>query len=328
MEKMRFIESCKTGSGFWKISTLLINITLKSREGGIADKEITNVEFADESNWNDGRYRSVAVVSLPIEKVKDIENEIVTLLDNNKELKWSYIKNERAKETAVKILDIILKYVVQRQLVIDVLIWDTQDSRHNVVGRDDIANLQRMYYHILSNVTKKRWGGSGIWQIHPDEHGAMDWRTVENSIKNQAKKYRNNVAKTFFEFLQKNLEIVNVEPLSSKRAPLIQIADIFAGMAAFSYTKYEDYVNWLARKKYDTALFEENKPYEISKALMTKFEFLEYFHKKCKGNKLGVSLRTFKGLRTKDRKKPINFWFYEPQHKRDKAPRKVKKQPS
>ncbi|QIV77640.1 hypothetical protein [Fervidobacterium pennivorans] len=162
------------------------------------DKEITHVAFADESNWNDGRFRSVAVLSSPIEKVKDVDNEIVTLLDNNKELKWSYIKNERAKETAKKILDIILKYVVRREVVIDVLIWDIQDSRHNVVGRDDIANLQRMYYHILSNVVKKRWSGSCVWKIHPDQHSAMDWITVENSIKNQAKKYQDNVAKTFF----------------------------------------------------------------------------------------------------------------------------------
>lgn len=42
-------------------------------------------------------------------------------------------------------------------------------------------------------------------------------------------------------------------------------------------------------------------------------------------NKLSVSLRSSKGLRTRNPAERMNFWWYEPQHSKDKAP--IRKKP-
>jgi hypothetical protein len=52
---------------------------------------------------------------------------------------------------------------------------------------------------------------------------------------------------------------------------------------------------------------------------------LKKFDETCKERKLGVSLKTKKGLWTPDPQRPINFWLYEPQHPEDKAPQKAKR---
>jgi len=49
---------------------------------------------------------------------------------------------------------------------------------------------------------------------------------------------------------------------------------------------------------------------------------LAEFNAACKSKKLGVSLKTHRGLRTLNPESPINFWWYEPQHDADRAPTK------
>jgi hypothetical protein len=53
---------------------------------------------------------------------------------------------------------------------------------------------------------------------------------------------------------------------------------------------------------------------------MERFQVLYEFDGGCKNRKMGVSLKTFGGLKTLDPRRPINFWWYEPQHEMDKAP--------
>jgi hypothetical protein len=41
---------------------------------------------------------------------------------------------------------------------------------------------------------------------------------------------------------------------------------------------------------------------------------------RCKKAKLGVSLKTFGGLKSPKATSALNFWWYEPQVEQDKAP--------
>ena len=50
-------------------------------------------------------------------------------------------------------MDFVIEQALQGALGEDVLTWDTEDSRHKIKGRDDIANLQRMYYRPLRPYT-------------------------------------------------------------------------------------------------------------------------------------------------------------------------------
>jgi hypothetical protein len=44
---------------------------------------------------------------------------------------------------------------------------------------------------------------------------------------------------------------------------------------------------------------------------------------RCNKAKLGVSLKTFKGLKSPKPISALNFWWYEPQIEQDKAPTKT-----
>jgi hypothetical protein len=65
----------------------------------------------------------------------------------------------------------------------------------------------------------------------------------------------------------------------------------------------------------------------LSNSLRERCKVLSHFDQQCKNNKMGISLRHWRGLRTVGPNKPINFWWYEPQSDKDKAPKKKKPHP-
>jgi hypothetical protein len=210
---------------------------------------------------------------------------------------------------------------------VDVLIWDIQDSRHNVPGRDDIANLQRMYYHLFRNVLRARWPDDAIWRLHPDEHTVLDWETVKDCL--EAKSTSIEVDCTLFPVggfkvsLRREFGIEEIQPVSSGDHPLLQLADLFAGLAVFSREKFPEYQMWNEATSQQKRLFDEaDAAKDPSRSSRERFMLLNEFDALCKQKRLGVSLKTNRGLWTPKPQNPINFWIYEPQHPEDKAPQK------
>ena len=121
--------------------------------------------------------------------------------------------------------------------------------------------------------------------------------------------------------LRKEFGIAEIEHVTSAGHPLLQLADLFAGLAVFSRDKYESYVQWCTKSSLQARLFEDGQQSSSqSRSERERFQVLKQFDAECKSRKLGVSLRTKKGLWTPDPTSPPNFWLYEPQHPRDKAP--------
>lgn len=61
--------------------------------------------------------------------------------------------------------------------------WDTQDSRHTVPNRDDIKNLQIMYYNLLKN-KMQHWGNRLNWEFYPDQLSQIDWPEFNSYLEN------------------------------------------------------------------------------------------------------------------------------------------------
>jgi len=213
------------------------------------------------------------------------------------------------------------------QLRVDVLVWDIEDSRHKIPKRDDNANLGRMYYHLFRSVLRKRWPDNAIWRLHPDEHTAMDWETLQDFLERKSVSIETNrslFADNRFPFrLRRKFGIEEIRPVSSGGHPLLQIADLFAGLAVFSRDKYHEYNEWLQNNSGQRSLFDEaNASSNPSRSSQERFTVLKQFDEACKRRSLGVSLKSYNGLRTPDPRNPINFWMYEAQHPEDKAPQK------
>ena len=124
----------------------------------IKHSQPTHIAFSDEAYTTDSRYRSVAVISFPAIWETELNNRVKQVLSESSlsEFKWAKLRQARERFAALKLIDLAFNYAVESKLRIDVLVWDTQDSRHNIWARDDAQNLQRMYYHLFKNVLRQR----------------------------------------------------------------------------------------------------------------------------------------------------------------------------
>ena len=296
----------------------------------MVENRVSHVCFSDESNWNVGQYRSIGMASLPVGSLGPLESELTSLLRSASvtEFKWTRVNGGRTKAVAEKMCDFAIKYGTMSQLRIDVLIWNIEDERHKVMRRDDEKNLNIMYFHLLRNVFRERWPDEAVWQLHPDENNVLDGQTLQDCLENASTQIDFTDHTLFNE--RETFRVLSdygpteIQPVQSDNYSLLQLTDLFAGMAAFSHIQYPRYLLW-KKTKGSLPLF----PNEVgdgvdlsqfSKREKYRFELLYNFHHKCMHRKLGVSLNKKEGLYTFVPDKPINFWLYKRQHSEDKAP--------
>lgn len=275
--------------------------------------DMNHVAYADEAYYNTGRYHSIALVSLKHADAVQLRNELEVLLELAcvKEFKWKKFRGARERFAASDLLSWAINKANKRLLRIDVLTWDTEDERHKILLRDDIANMHVMYYQLFKNVMCERWPNESVWRLYPDEHTAMRWDKTKAFL-----------SRTGTRTLKQNFKIEQIIPCQSHMEPFVQLADLFAGLASYSRISYDQYSRWkqtIGHKSID--LTERNVlPELFSKKERERFRVLAEFDTRCKGQKMGVSLQSSRGLRTFDPLKPINFWLYIPQHESDRAP--------
>lgn len=290
---------------------------------------VSHVGFSDESHWNVGRFRSLGLVTTSVDCVDSLEAEFRRLLNESgvTEFKWKELDAARERFAAEKMCQLAVNGASARQLRVDVLVWDIEDSRHKIARRDDIANLQRMYYHLFRNVLRARWPDDAMWRLHPDEHTGMDWDTVQDCLEHVAEQF--DVERSlltggkFRQRLRREFGLQEIRPVSSREYPLLQLADLFAGLAVFSRDKFREYEAWLPQAVGQARLpGDGGHAAPPSRTSQERFRVLARLDSLCKKRKLGVSLKTGRGLRTFNPENPLNFWVYEPQHPSDKAPRR------
>lgn len=277
--------------------------------------------FSDESRHTEGRYRSLAAVSVPAGDVVALTERLQEALrvDRHGELKWTNVRRGWNRDRAIAVVDILLAHVA-KGIRADVLTWDTHDRRHDVPNRDDVANYERMFFH-LHRVLMGRRGAQSRWHIRPDEQVNIDWDTIKQCLTSRGTwRSRRDMATLSAEFRHFVPTVLTFREADSAATPLCQLADLLAGMAAYTRTKPD-----LVRRRIDEpgeqrTLFENDDQAAPGRADRHRFRVISHLYWQCKARRLGVSLREHGYLRTRDPAMPINFWHYEPQHYGDKAP--------
>ena len=276
------------------------------------------VVFTDESHITASRFQSLSAFSMHKSAWGNAQKEISGILKSSgvSEFKWQKLNGGKYLSCAKEIINFIFSNIRNYKMRIDTLVWDTHDSRHKLQGRDDMANYERMFFHLLSGSMKRR-PKSAKWDIRPDQRNGINWNTIHDclSAKGKQQDFHHNLFGYFFSDPHYSIESFHEQ--CSKAEPLVQIADLFSGLAVFSKDSYSKYSQWKQQQAH--FLFkEENLSFSNRKSC--RFEFLDFFNKKCKAGKYGVGLDSKQCLFTYDPKNPINFWHYEPQHDNDKAP--------
>lgn len=283
----------------------------------------THCAFSDESGHNIGRHRSIGMISLPFDRLNRIEEDLLDIcksygVKNLKNLKWARLKNNKKRDCAKSIIEYTVEKSIYEKLRVDVVVWDIEDSRHKVMRRDDVQNLQRMYYHLLKNVFIKRWLGLNTWKVCPDQNFAIDWDDMAFFLEYSslvAEIHRSDTDPVLSIKL-KNKCVLDIEEGSSSDNILIQVADLFAGMARYSRENYNTFEEWITRHITKSP----SSHIRLSNADKHRCSIMHDFNTLCKSYKLGVSLKTTRGFKTFNPNNPVNFWTYNPQSDKDKAP--------
>jgi len=278
--------------------------------------------FSDESYITAERFRSIGAFSFPKEREAQIFQQLETILSesNVNEFKWQKLKNAKYRFCAEKLIKFLFETLFEKSARIDVIIWDTHDSRHRIGGRDDNANFARMFFHLMKNLMGRREKDSE-WYVYPDENLAIDWETIQECLVSVGKWGQYFEDGLFGDaFSEQFFQIRKFQQVRSTDSLPCHIADFFAGISVFSRRSYTDYVKWHESTKDQLSLFEAVEKPKFSNREEARFHVLRKFIGGCKERRLGVSIKTHQCLCTPDPRNPINFWHYMPQHSYDKAP--------
>lgn len=264
----------------------------------------THAAYSDEAQYNFGRYRGLGVVTLPITEATALSDELRGLLaaSGMSELKWEKIRSGRGRLATAKLLAWAVEHALAGRLRIDTLTWDVEENpqrgQEGYVGRH-VRRLQQMYTYLLTTTLARRWQpnvgqrpNTPYWRVNPDEQDALDWAAIAAA----------------------SPHIERIIPSVSHQEPLIQLADVFVGLAVFSRASFDMYEQWLVDRptSEDEPESEDGAPERISGSLRQRLLVLDTWYTLAKAHSLGVSLRSQRGLKTYQPDAPITFAWYSP----------------
>jgi hypothetical protein len=193
------------------------------------------------------------------------------------------------------------------------------------LDRDDIENLERMYYHLICAVGR-RWERDR-WIINYDENSDFKWDNLVKVIEFTRRKKDDRPTVNAFEPREVDRFSIDAhQEFISQNEPIGWVADIFAGLAHFSRSIPVAVLHVLnqPRDRNKKQLGLDEQATSLSLGENSKARVLTTLNNGCKERKLGVSLRSFGYLKTLNPENRVNFWEWLSQHARDKAPTRMR----
>lgn len=277
--------------------------------------------YSDESGINVGdRYTSVSVVSGEAEVLNCLRDKLnKTLRDRNvEEVKFSEIKRYPSPVTqaAINFIECTVNdFAIYKKVRVDTITTDNEYLDQNSYDSGNKPELERMYYCVLTNIVR-RWR-STKWGLYPDINSRVNWSEIISYLNRTALQRRVKKPLLIEIMLGEDtqFQFSEVEQLNSAKEPLVQLADLFAGMARFSHEDNVSCAEWVARWKHvkqgelirSMALNKMN----ITRLMECRYRLIGGLYFLCHRHKLYVSIRSENHLKTWRPESPINFWDYK-----------------
>jgi hypothetical protein len=275
--------------------------------------------YSDESCINVGdRYTSVCVVSGEVEDLNSLRDELGETLSskNVHEVKFSKITRWGwpVTEAAVDFVGCVVNhFAAYNRVRIDTITTDNG----SVSGRDydsgSDPDLDRMYCHLLSSVGR-RWGCTK-WGFYPDEHPGVNWNGRVSCLNTSGMLTTEGNEEAFAVRTDEDarFEFSEVEELDSVGEPLVQLADLFAGMARFSHEDNGGCAEWVARGDERQGILMPSMAWDkgnITRSKECRYRLIGRLYSLCRRHRLYVSLSSGGHLRTWRPQSPVNFRDY------------------
>lgn len=292
---------------------------------------VTFAGYSDASGSGADRFRSVAVVSGELQACLALSDRLQAVAADEavRTVEWKFVKGDAGVQRATEqYVNLGVTCACRGEIRVDVLTWDTYDSRHAVPGRDDTENLARMYYHLLVHAAQR--GGGGTWRLCADEDASLGWSALLECLERTQLIRRSEArASSLFRVEGERMVVESFRECDSCGECLIQLSDIFAGLGRWSHEKAKWLPTWVEnlerRAQVQKALFDDMAADGVtgeSRSDRARSRIVHLLDRLCKSRKLGVSLRTKGCLWTPGTRGPVNFWTYDPQSSLDVAPRR------
>jgi hypothetical protein len=253
--------------------------------------------YSDESHFNYGAVRGVGAVSLRLDDADRLVAELAELLAGSgvHELKWEKVRTARLAFAATKALEWALDHALDGALWIETLTWDATGAEASRARRPTLAQLRSSYQALLASVIARharRDDQPRVWRIFPDEQTAVPWAHVQAALP----------------------QVAAITPARSETHPLIQLADLYIGLAVFSRAAYDAYDRWLCFPDDDLDALPGSSPRRTQGSSGYRLALLDDFYTTCVRRLPGISLRTRRGLYSFRADAPLQFRWQAPTH--------------
>lgn len=234
------------------------------------------------------------------------------------EFKWKEAEKTEKLNAARTILE---QLVDEPDIRVLVLSWDTHDSRHTVLKRDDRANFHRMLFHGLRR--NADWHRQREWHWYPDEKTDLNHEEVQDYLNACREMKREGKVGHLFEHHREFLWFDRVQQRCSRDVPIIGVADLFAGLVRASITESDHMLKAIriADERKEKLLFEDFRDDDLGgRPLRARAELGAHLYNLGRDRKKGISLRTKARFTTHNEKGQFLFWHWLPKGPHDKAP--------
>ena len=259
--------------------------------------------FTDESCVNnpEKQYSAICAMSGGVQFFKSHQKQIESILNKPGEYKFQKLNKDTKNDILQLCHDFIFPAIASGNLRIDALVWN---------NRIYPKKQEIMHYHLLLAVLR-RYSPDINWLYYPDQDRGKNYLEITNIVNTAV-----NSGNIYMQSLIKLATEYNIQyggELDSKNSRLIQITDIFAGLAAFSYNNYGDYTDWIKNTtgapSFDFAQSDiENNNTAINHH--PKFQLLDAINTECKKHNSKHSIDTKHGLHSFDPSYGMNFWLW------------------
>ena len=159
-----------------------------------------------------------------------------------------------------------------------------------------------MYYKLIKNFVKDNLYDKETLTIYADRNDALDWENLEDIFLNDG--VFNIAADGLITLMDKKVFFTES---NTKENPLIQIADIFAGMGRSSYEDYDQYEFWSPGQQ-TLIPFEDN----LSNKQQYRFQLYKMVDEWAKETFIKLKNNAIKALEIKAKNKYLEILYSNP----------------
>ncbi len=278
--------------------------------------------YSDESGINDDDlYTSVSIVSGEEEILSCLRDKLAQEIRDKgiNEVKFVKITSYKSTITQVAkafIISAVNDFAIFNKVRIDTITVSKQYLLSAFPDYDREQKLEHMYYCLLAHMIRQ-WNNTK-WNFYPDVNSKIDWGGIIaylNMTRLYRKPNRNPLLINLMLKENPRFEFGEVKQLPSIKEPLIQLADLFAGLARFSHEENVDCTKWVGgqqdRRQKEMKFYQAGNVNNITMTRKCRYKLIVELYNLCHKHRLWVSIKKRRHLWTRKKNSPINFWDYE-----------------